>query len=361
MFLQLRPDDGTGTLTYIIADDGTGDAAVVDPTLHGAGDVLETLRARRFRLAYIIDTHTHADHVSGAARLREETGARLVMHEKTKSKVIPYEEADRIGIGDILRENEKATPDVYVTDGDEIAVGGEVLRVLHTPGHTDNHICLVHGHRLLTGDLLLIGQAGRADLPGGDPAAQFDSFRHVILPMDDETIIYPGHDYAGNVNSTLGYERVNDPFLRQPTLDDYRYFMREFFPPVAEVTDGRQVTLQCGATRVHQSGDAIEEISTARFRDLIAEHPGAFLLDVREEFELQVFGAIPGVRNIPLGELERRLGELPADRTAPIVAVCQTGSRSYEAAFILKKRGYTDVRSLTGGTSAYLRETAVHS
>ena len=295
MFLQLRPDDGTGTLTYIIADDRTGDAAVVDPTLDGADDVLKTLEAHKLRLAYVIDTHTHADHVSGAARLRAETGARLIMHEKTKTKVIPYEEADRIGIGDILRENEKATPDVYVTDGDEIAVGSQVLRVLHTPGHTDNHICLQHGHRLLTGDLLLIGQAGRSDLPGGDPAAQYDSFRNVVLPMDDETIIYPGHDYAGNVNSTLGFERVNDPFPRQPTLDDFRYFMKDYFPPVAESMDGQRVTLQCGVTRVHQTADAVEEISVAQFLDRIEREPETVRLDVREPFELQVFGAIPGV------------------------------------------------------------------
>jgi len=359
IFEQLRPNDGTGTLTYVMGDADAGIAAVLDPTVDGVDEVLATVQKYALRLKYVIDTHTHADHVSGALDLCRRAGAKLIMHELTKTKVIPYDEADRIGIGDTLRENAKASVDIFIEEGDVIEVGTIRLHVLHTPGHTDNHITLRWGHRLFTGDLLLIGQAGRSDLPGGNPRMQYRVFRDKILPMDNETIIYPGHDYAGNINSTLGYERINNDFLSQQSEDDYLAFVHEFFPPMAEVTAGEKVTLQCGTTRVHQEHDNVLEIDIHQFLQEMAQDGKAFLLDVREEFELSMMGKIPGVHNIPMGKLERRLTELPEDLATRIIVICHSGSRSYEAAYFLQQQGYRNVSNLAGGPMAYMMETRV--
>lgn len=358
LFKQLRPNDNTGTLTYFIGDERARTSAVIDPTIDGVEDVLALLQLYDLPLTYVIDTHTHADHISGAKRLQRECGAQLIMHVKTKTKVIPYDSAERIGIAQTLKENESVHVDRYVEEGDVIEIGEAKLSVIYTPGHTDNHMCLLWENRLFTGDILLIGQAGRSDLPGGNPRAQFEVFRDKILPMSDETIIYPGHDYAGNINSTLGYERVNDEFLRKTTFEEFEAFIKDFFPPVAEKIDG-EVTLQCGVARVPQRPDEVRNITPSEFSAALKQDPNIFLLDVREPFELIAFGKIPGVHNIPRGQLTQRLAELPQDKNTPVVCICQSGHRSYEAAFILQREGYTNVSNLKGGTSAYLREAQI--
>ena len=139
------------------------------------------------RITEVIDTHTHADHVSAASELKAKAGARLTMHEATVDKWKVLDQGDKFGIGDILRANAEHKVDRYVRHGDTITVGSLEFSVLHTPGHTDNHISLLLGDMLFTGDLLLIGQAGRSDLPGGNTEDQYESLTRHILPLPDET------------------------------------------------------------------------------------------------------------------------------------------------------------------------------
>ena len=273
---------------------------------------------------------------------------------KTQETWKIVDQGDAFGIGDILRANAAVPVDHYVKDGDTIRSGGLTVQLLFTPGHTDNHLSLVAGDNLFTGDLLLIGQAGRSDLPGGNTEEQYDSLFTKILPLPDSFRMYPGHDYSGNEYSLLGEEKRSNPFLRKRTREEYIGFVKDFFPPIAEsVAAGGKMTLQCGTTRVLQKNDDIPTVTAAEFEGL--QRDGLTVLDVREPSELALIGHIGGVLNIPVGQLSNRLSELPADKAAPIICVCQSGSRSLEATHFLLSRGFTNVRNLAGGTAGWIR------
>lgn len=352
---QIRSTDGTGTLSYLVVDAKTSSAVLIDPNREDVEQIAELVRTTNARLTHIIDTHTHADHISGADELQKLFGAQIVMHENTKHKWKIVDQGDAFGIGDTLRANAKIPIDVYVQDGDVITSGSMSIRVLFTPGHTDNHITLHIGNNLFTGDLLLIGQAGRSDLPGGNPEDQYESLMQKILPLPDDTTVYPGHDYENNVSALLGNEKRTNPFLQRRTKAEYVQFVQEFFPPLAEASAaGGKMTLQCGVQRVPQPTDAFKNLSADELRALLERNPNVLLLDVREPIELMTTGAIEGVRNISVRQLQHRLHELPQDKSTTIVSICASGSRSVEAAHMLQQSGYVNVMNLKGGTLAWI-------
>jgi rhodanese-related sulfurtransferase len=279
------------------------------------------------------------------------------MHENTVHKWKVVDQGDRFGIGEVLRHNAGIPVDLYVRDGDTVTVGSLGIAFLHTPGHTDNHLAVLAGNCLFTGDLLLIGQAGRSDLPGGDTGEQYDTLFGKILRLPDETRIYPGHDYEGRAYSTLAQEKQSNPFLLPRTREEYRLFVEEFFPPFAESTgEGGAMTLQCGTRRVAQPADAtIPSIGAKELAELLRSGTPPLLLDVREPVELMMTGAVEGSVNIPLKELPERLGELPADPAAGVACICASGSRSFEAAHYLKIKGRTRVYDVEGGVGGWAR------
>lgn len=351
---QIRSTDGTGTLSYVVVDEATASAILIDPNREDIEKIADLLRSRRVQLTHIIDTHTHADHISGAAEMRDLFGAAIVMHENTKNKWRIVDQGNAFGIGDTLRANAKIPIDVYVNDGDVIESGTLRARVLFTPGHTDNHIALHLGDNLFTGDLLLIGQAGRSDLPGGNPEEQYDSLMQKIIPLPDQTKIYPGHDYEDHMFAFLGDEKRTNPFLQARTKAEYVQFVQEFFPPLAEDAGGK-MTLQCGVQRVPQPTDGFKTISADELHQFLATTPNVFLLDVREPIEVAATGAIEGVRNISVRHLQHRLDELPREKSVPIVCICASGSRSMEAAHLLQHNGYRNVFNLKGGTLQWMQ------
>lgn len=350
---EIRSGDGTGTLTYFITDEGSNSSAVIDPNLSDLQELAARIERSGIRLQCIIDTHTHADHISAAGELHKRFGAPVLMHENTVHKWKVVDQGDQFGIGDILRANAAIEIQRYVTHGETVRVGSLELRMLHTPGHTDNHICpLVDGH-LFTGDLLLFGQAGRSDLPGGDPGQQYDSLFSIVLPLPDATWIHPGHDYEGNSARTLGQEKATNPFLAPRAREAYRSFVADFFPPLADTTDGGAATLQCGVQRVPSPASSFKNITPEELSRKLSSAQPPYLLDVREPFELIAFGAIPGVVNIPLRQVSGRIQELPSDKD--IVVVCQSGSRSVEVANLLSRSAFRAVFNLQGGTSRWAR------
>lgn len=184
LFEVFHPD--WHTRTYLFADPNTGEAAIVDPVREHVSDYLEFLRNKDLRLKYTIETHTHADHLSGSIRLKDLTGARMIMHSTALAPCV----------------------DVGVSDGDNVTVGDIVAEVMYTPGHTLDSICLLLPGRVLTGDTLLIGGCGRSDLPTGDAKELYASLARIKrLPPD--TLVFPGHDYNGIRASTVGAERDN--------------------------------------------------------------------------------------------------------------------------------------------------------
>ncbi|MBM2840697.1 MAG: Rhodanese domain protein [Bacteroidetes bacterium] len=353
---QIRSDDGTGTLSYLLVDEKERVGCVIDPNIEDLAKIERLIGEQDFRLTHIIDTHTHADHVSAAGELREKTGAQTIMHTNTKSKWKVVDQGDKFGIGDTLRANARIPIDRFVEDSDVVAVGSLAIDVIFTPGHTDNHIALLAGDCVFTGDLLLIGQAGRSDLPGGNPEDQYDSLFKRILPLRDRTKIYPGHDYQDMAFAYLGDERISNPFLQPRSKEQFVEFVKDFFPPFAEnVAAGGKMTLQCGVQRVVQPGDKIKNISPNELNEMMGSGKNPLVLDVREPIELVTAGAIEGVHNISVRVLKQQLDALPKRKDAEIVCVCQSGGRSLEAAHFLQQQGYTNVMNLTGGTSGWIK------
>ncbi|HXW84845.1 MAG TPA: MBL fold metallo-hydrolase, partial [Candidatus Binataceae bacterium] len=185
--------------TYLAVCERTREAAVIDPLRDRVDRYLAMLAYHGWRLSLIIDTHTHADHRSGAMELGELADATVAMHRLAPPPHVK----------------------IHVEDGDALKVGDGRLRVLHTPGHTPDSISLLADDRLFTGDVLFIHGTGRADFAGGDPGAQYDSITRKLFTLPEETLVFPGHDYRGHTQSTIGEEKRSNPRLAGKTRNDY--------------------------------------------------------------------------------------------------------------------------------------------
>ena len=189
--------------SYVIGDEKAKVAAVVDPAWE-VEKLLKICEELDLKVIYVVNTHSHHDHVEGDNAIAKRTGAKVVMHEKSP-----------------LRK------DIAVKDGDTINVGSVRFKVLHTPGHCPDHICLLVDGKVLTGDTLFVGECGRTDLAGGDSGDLYDSLTTKILPLDDDIEVYPGHDYGNKPSSTIGHERNNNYTLKPRTKQEFIKFMAE--------------------------------------------------------------------------------------------------------------------------------------
>jgi hydroxyacylglutathione hydrolase len=189
--------------SYIIADDNTREAAVVDSS-YNAGELGRVLQSEHLNLKYIISTHGHSDHTAGNEELRSLSGAKTVAHDLSKTR-----------------------PDIAVKDGDIIVLGALRMTVIHTPGHTPDGICLLVDGKLLTGDTLFVGECGRTDLSGGNSRNMYDSLFNKLMKLDDDVQVYPGHDYGPKPSSTIGEEKRSNYTLQPRTLSEFISFMRE--------------------------------------------------------------------------------------------------------------------------------------
>jgi glyoxylase-like metal-dependent hydrolase (beta-lactamase superfamily II) len=192
-----------GCLGYVVADAETRLAAIVDPELEMVEPVIDFVFAHGLRPAYIIDTHTHADHVSGARALKAKTVARLVMHEKAPSSAV----------------------DIRVEDGDRLYLGTLPLKFLHTPGHAKDLISVLLPGKVLTADALLIGSCGRTDLLNGSAVRQYHTLYHTYNSLPDELEVYPGHDYKRRSSSILGDEKRNNPKMLFGSEEEFVEYM----------------------------------------------------------------------------------------------------------------------------------------
>jgi glyoxylase-like metal-dependent hydrolase (beta-lactamase superfamily II) len=201
-------DGVSRTYTYLIADCDSGQAALIDAVLGEIDLYVGLLAERGLRLVWLLETHVHADHITAAAVLRDRTGARVALGCDSKA-----DGADRL-----------------LVDGDGVAVGGETIRVMATPGHTPGCVSYVWHERLFTGDALLIRSCGRTDLAGGDAGRLYDSLTRKLLSLPDETLVYPGHDYQGRRVSCAGEERSGNPYLAGRSRDEFVALMSESAP-----------------------------------------------------------------------------------------------------------------------------------
>jgi hydroxyacylglutathione hydrolase len=190
--------------TYIVADEKSGEAAVIDPSWD-LDKIFQALKRNGWRAKYVINTHTHFDHVLGNEQMAEVTGAKIVQHKNSQLK-----------------------KDIAVSDGDTIEIGGGSIRlqVLHTPGHSKDSICLLLDDQFIfTGDTLFVGNCGRVDLPGGDAKEMYYSLFDRLAKLDEKLILYPGHNYGPTSTSTIGHEKKTNYVLKPRSKQEFLEFI----------------------------------------------------------------------------------------------------------------------------------------
>ena len=341
--------------TYLIASEGTNEAILVDPVLEEVDRYIDELNKREMKLKYVIDTHTHADHISGGRALNDRTGAKYIMFNKTPLECV----------------------DIKVDEKDKLELGDISIRFLHTPGHTKDSMTLILPDRILTGDALFIGGAGRTDLIGGDPAEHYDSLFKKLKPLDDSLLVYPAHDYHNNTFSTLGDEKKNNGHFQERTKKEYVSWLESMHAPMPEwMKEVIQENYSCaispkeiwkpvdeatcevgvGAVTGGVNAQKVKEIDVGELNQKISSNGQLLLLDVRQPEEYGA-GHIPETKLIPLGEFTKHLEELEDYKGKEIITICRSGGRSKTAASILLQLGFENVSSLKGGMLEWQKQT----
>jgi glyoxylase-like metal-dependent hydrolase (beta-lactamase superfamily II)/rhodanese-related sulfurtransferase len=341
-FKQILNDD-FGCSSYVVASRRTREAAVIDPS-DDIRQYTDLARDRGYRITHVIDTHIHADHVSGNRALAEATGAELYLHASA----------------DVL------FPFRPLHDGDEVGLGQVVLRVVHTPGHRPEAVSLLvvnpprspEPSMVLSGDTLFVGDVGRPDFGGPAGARQQYASVRCLLALDDYVEVFPAHfegacgrGMCGRPSSTIGFERRFNPVL-QLAEPDFLRLAAEASPRPLNMT--AILATNRGAMRGERlipDGDhAVPSIGVAEARAWLAGRD-AWILDVREVREYAA-AYIPGAHPLPQADLALRVGEIPRDRD--VLVVCASGIRSRRAAGYLAWLGYTRITNLDGGTDGWI-------
>jgi len=329
----------SGTWTYLVADEATGEAVLIDPVYEQHLRDLALVRELGLRLTLTIDTHVHADHVTGAWLMQQAMGSRIALSPTYGA----------------------AGVDVPLDDGSVLHVGGVALEVRATPGHTGGCSTLVTAEHGLafTGDCLMIRAAGRTDFQEGSADRMYHSIHERIFTLPDGCLVYPAHDYEGRTVSTVGEEKRWNPRIGGGARrEDFVGYMENLGLPHPKKMDlAVPANLRCGRpdngvyphvvtwAPVVATYAGILEIEAGWVGDHRAE---VHVLDVRAPQELDgELGRIAGSQNIPLEELRGRVSEVPRDR--PVIAVCQSGRRSAMATLILRKNAVEQVANLAGG------------
>jgi glyoxylase-like metal-dependent hydrolase (beta-lactamase superfamily II) len=226
IFKQLF-DQESSTYTYFIADDDNGEALFIDPVTSHIDDYLTLLKAHDCTLKYVLETHVHADHITGGGLLRKMTGA-------------------QIGVGQACGAQ---AADLQLNDGDEIRIGAINIKVIATPGHTPGSLSYLSGERLFTGDALFIDGSGRTDFQCGDAGILYDVITQRLLTLPDETLVYPGHDYHGRRVSCIGQERSINSRLAGKSREEFINIMQNLILPTPKLMDiAVPANRMCGIT-----------------------------------------------------------------------------------------------------------------
>jgi glyoxylase-like metal-dependent hydrolase (beta-lactamase superfamily II)/rhodanese-related sulfurtransferase len=324
-----------GCQSYLVGCADSCVAALIDPENSQIDRYVALAGRHGLRIRYAIDTHTHADHFSATRQLASQLGAKTVMHRRSAYP----------GVG------------LRVDDGELIALGTLRLRVLYTPGHTSDSMCLIVDDRVFTGDTLLIGGTGRTDLPSGDPQALYESLFGRVLKLDPALLVYPAHDYKGRGHSTIGAEIATNPRLQQREREAFVTMMKQLdLGMPTHLTEALRTNMSGGRTVAEMLAEAAASVSFMSLEELrrqVDEGPSDLvILDVRER-DAYVAGHVQGARLLPRGQLELRVNEELPDPTQRVLAVCEFGRISTLAAATLHQMGFQRAIALDGGMKAW--------
>jgi len=337
VFRQLF-DPQSSTYTYLLADPASRAAVLIDPVFEQVRRDAALVEELRLKLAWTLETHVHADHVTGAWLLREKLGSRIAL-----SKASGAEGADRF------------------LDSDEVvSFGKRHLEARATPGHTNGCMTYVLDDESMafTGDALLIRGCGRTDFQQGDARTLFRSVRSRIFSLPDDCLVCPGHDYRGLTQTSVGEEKRFNPRLAESIVEgDFLGYMQHLgLAHPKQMAIAVPANLKCGRPEKTTSLDPDWAALTYTFAGIWEVQPHWLeenlrtvqIVDVREPGEFNgPLGHVAGAKLMPLGSLTDRIGEL--EKATPIVTVCRSGARSAQATLMLGKAGFEKVANLSGG------------
>ncbi|MBB5573187.1 MULTISPECIES: MBL fold metallo-hydrolase [Rhizobium] len=335
IFRQLF-DSVSGTYTYLIASRRGGEALIIDPVLEKVDRYLQLVHELDLKLVKAVDTHLHADHITGLGALRDRTHCITVMGEQTLADVVS----------------------MRVAEGDRVSIEGLSLDVLYTPGHTDDSYSFLMGGRVFTGDTLLIRGTGRTDFQNGNPLQQYDSIFNKLLKLPDETLVYPAHDYKGDTVSTIGEEKMFNPRLKVRSADEYADLMNNLKlpnPKMMDVAVPANVHVGFHQDEIARKGWAVSAAEALALRG----RPDIAIVDLRERGEREKHGTIPGSLHAPYPDLLENLSdggmlhELAAATGKRIVFYCAFGERSAMAVQAAQDAGLTTACHIEGGIAAW--------
>ena len=326
----------SGTYTYLLASRRGGEALIIDPVLEKVDRYLQLIRELDLKLVKAIDTHLHADHITGLGALRDRTRCITVMGEQSSVDVVS----------------------MRIADGDRLGIEGISLDVAYTPGHTDDSYSLIMPDRVFTGDTLLIRGTGRTDFQNGDPRAQYESIFHRLLRLPDETMVFPAHDYKGDTVSTIGEEKRYNPRLQVKSIDEYIALMNNLNlsnPKMMDVAVPANMRQGLAQQEIARRGWAV---TAEQARDLIARRD-IVLIDLRERTEREKHGVIPGSLHAPYPDLQGNiqaggmLHELANATNKRLMFYCAFGERSAMAVQAAQDAGLATACHVHGGIDAW--------
>ena len=335
IFRQLF-DSVSGTYSYVLASRPGGEALILDPVLEKVDRYCQLLRELDLKLVKAVDTHLHADHVTGLGELRDRTHCMTVMGDQTKADVGA----------------------MRVADGDKVTIEGLSLDVMYTPGHTDDSYSYLMGDRVFTGDTLLIRGTGRTDFQNGSSRAQYDSIFNRLLKLPDETMVFPAHDYKGDTVSTIGEEKRYNPRLQVRSVDEYVELMANLKlpnPKMKDVAVPANMHVGLHQEELEKEGRALSAVEAIR----LLGRPDMLLVDLRESNERAKHGMLEGALHTPYPSVEESLKpggmlrEVAAATGRRVVFFCAFGERSAMAVAAAKEAGLANTAHIAGGMDAW--------
>ena len=332
LFRQLF-DKTSSTYTYLISSGIGREALIIDPVLENVNHYIQLLKELDLKLLKVIDTHIHADHISGMAELRDKTNCVTIMGDQTSADVVSMK----------------------VSDDEDIKIEGIVLKALFTPGHTSESFSFLMKDRVFTGDTLLIKGTGRTDFQNGNPYDSYNSIFNRLLKLPDKTLVYPAHDYKGDLVSTIEEEKKYNPRLQVNSADEYAEIMNNLNLPDPKLMDvAVPKNLKLGINLNKQKINNGLEVD--KFKDEIKKN-NAILIDLREESEIKKEGKILNSITVPFPKIENFLKENKKKfKDKELLFYCAVGQRSTLAIQISKSYNYTKCFHLIGGLKNWKKE-----